>query len=130
MKMILLRSSVVCNWYGWDAAGVRNLVLPPSKHYREKLFAASPEAKISVGLITSCFQEIRQYRSFALDLYRAAQLATKLVADQLIGRVRYLNAVGQSGRFQPTCRIHRVAPNVIDESVLADDARYHLSRIN
>src|SRR5882724_10230053 len=54
----------------------------------------------------------------------------KFVVDPLIGGFRYLYAIGHSRGFEAACGIYRVAPDVIDKSMLTDDAGHHLSRMD
>src|SRR5258707_6873033 len=67
-------------------------------------------------------QEIRARRSQPLELDRAAILQLIARAETPRRLVRHLDAAGRAGALQPAGRVDRIAPQIVAEFVLADDA--------
>ncbi len=65
----------------------------------------------------------RLHPTLALDLARAPRLEAERVAKELLSRGGDVYAARQAIRLHSLCRIHGIAPDVIDEFMGADHAR-------
>src|SRR5262249_28506238 len=67
-------------------------------------------------------QEERPRRPQALDVGLAALLERERVGRQVAERFAYVDAVGQAVRLHARGGVHRVAPHVVGEARVTDDA--------
>src|SRR5262249_35171685 len=75
-------------------------------------------------------EEMGFHPALALDVHHAARLVAVAIAERGAGCGRDLNAAGKGVRLHAACRVHCVAPDVIDELVGADHARDEWARMN
>src|SRR5262245_25670755 len=65
--------------------------------------------------------EVRLHPSLALDLDRVARLELEHGRQERLGRRGHVNAPWHAVRLHAARRVHGVAPQVVDELLLADD---------
>src|SRR5688500_14653734 len=65
-----------------------------------------------------------------LDRDRPPRLALELVAEQLVRRAADLDPPRRPVRLHAAGRVDSIAPEVVEEALAADHARYHRARID
>src|SRR5207244_6593006 len=69
-----------------------------------------------------CTQEISIHRASTLEFNRSSRIEGKASLQSLEHRFADVSPTGSALRFKPACRVHRIAPDVVNEFADANDA--------